>query len=126
MGSRQFKIADNWRTSAREQLARTQRFAAKADGFSPVRPHQKILRRAEAVIDAIEYDFLPTPYVTASADGGITFEWRRPNSRLTINVPASRDTGYYGARNSMYKTEGELPEDKLRFINEVILILLVR
>ena len=117
---------EDWREQARGQLAHTKTFSDKEDGFSPLRPEASILRVAEAVIDAIKRDYLPIPYVTSSADGGITFEWRKPDSRLTINIRAMGDAGYFGFREPGHIFEGELKEGQFDFINEVVDILLVK
>jgi len=81
---------------------------------------------AEAVISAIKRDYLPIPFVSASADGGITLEWHKPASRLTINIRAIGEVGYFGVRESGYTCEGELKHGNFDFINEVVDILLVR
>ena len=83
------------------------------------------IRTAEAV-RAIKRDYLPIPFVSASADGGITLEWRKPASRLTINIRAIGEVGYFGAREPNYTCEGELTDGNFDFINEVVDILLVR
>jgi len=117
---------DDWRSQALRQLAGTRELDRNEDGFTPVRPEPSVIRTTETVIAAIKRDYLPIPFVSASADGGITLEWRKPASRLTINIRAIGEVGYFGAREPNYTCEGELTDGNFDFINEVVDILLVR
>jgi hypothetical protein len=119
--------SDNWKLMAHSQLESTRQFSQKEDGVHPLRPDEPTLKRAEAIIAAIKRDYLPVPYVTASSDGGISFEWRKPTGRLTINVPAINVyAGYFAVREPGHRLEGELSEENLEFLNEVVDMVLIR
>jgi hypothetical protein len=118
---------ESWRVVALDQLARTLEFSTKEDGFSPLKPAAPAYERAQAIIASVGYEYLPVPYVTATADGSITIEWRRPPSIfLTVTVPADGGYAEYYGERSGGKFEGEMTEETLGSLNDVVFVLLVK
>jgi hypothetical protein len=92
-------MAGQWRNEALGQMSKFNHIEIKTDAWSPKRPSPSVWECAKNLILDFPDDFLPTPFVMATIDGGIELEWHADERELDIGILSNGKMEYLKLEN---------------------------
>lgn len=109
-----------WLTKAKSDLEQMKKMSANWGGYksSPISPD--LAKIAEDFLNCLEYEDIPTPFVTPLVSGSVQFEWKIQNRELEVDIINKTTIGFLKIENGIPISEREVDINDLSEIYNLI------
>ena len=87
-------ISQKWRDQALEEIRVLDLLLPSSDEWTPKKPTHAAVAQARMLLGKIDEAKIPPPYIMATIDGGLDFEWTRNERELDITVSSGGSIEY--------------------------------
>jgi hypothetical protein len=87
-------ISQKWRDQALDELKNLSNLSRPTDEWTPRQPSDAAVSQAKAILNRVDETRMPPPYLMATIDGGIDFEWTRNEREMDLTVSSGGTIEY--------------------------------
>jgi hypothetical protein len=87
-------ISQKWRDQALDELKNLSNLSRPTDEWTPRQPSDAASSQAKAVLFKVDETKMPPPYLMATIDGGIDFEWTRNEREMDLIISSGGEIEY--------------------------------
>jgi hypothetical protein len=101
-------ISQKWRDQALEEIKVLDLLPTSSDEWTPKKPTYAAVSQARTLLNKIDEAKISPPYIMATIDGGIDFEWTRNEREFDVAVSSGGSIEYLKLVDKTPVEEGQL------------------